>query len=61
MVIAKDELLSSILEIEDQDAVDLDGAVKHTHNAQEKITLIKTYKSIRKSNNKPIVNIRGNQ
>ena len=60
MDIAKEKLLSSILEIEDQDDLDIDIAVKHTNRAQEVFTLIKTYESI-KSKNKRIIYIAANQ
>ena len=60
MDIAKEKLLSSILEIEDQDDLDIDIAVKHINRAQEVFTLIKTYESI-KSKNKRIIYIAGNQ
>ena len=58
--IAKEKLLSSILEIEDQDDLDIDIVVKHTNSAQEVFTLITTYESI-KSKNKRIIYIAGIQ
>ena len=59
--IVKEELLSSILEMEDQDDLDLDEAVKHTKEPQEAITIIKRYDKILKKQNKKIINILGKQ
>ena len=46
MNIVKEELLSSVLEMEDQDDLDLDEAVQNTNDAQEAIMVIKRYEGI---------------
>ena len=46
MNIVKEKLLSSVLEIEDQDDLDLDEAVQNTNDAQEAIMVIKRYEGI---------------